>query len=135
MQSMRALLAAAAMTLIPAVSASAPRDIAGRFCGTAWSGGKLVEVVTTLTTGADGLIAGSYEFADKGESTPGTMREYLKEGDDKRTLIWADKYGTGPLIVTFDDSRASFTGMWGDYTEPPSHQWDGRLCKTVVSRA
>ena len=133
MQPLRALLVTASIALIPAFAASAPHEIAGRYCGTAWSGGRLVEVVTTLTTGADGMLAGSYEFADKGEVTPGTLREHLKDVDGKRTLIWADKYGTGQLIVTFDDSRASFAGMWGDYSGPPSHRWDGKLCDNTVA--
>ena len=125
-------LLAAAISLVPALSVSEPREIAGRYCGTAWSGGRLVEVVTSLSTGPDGLIAGSYEFADKGENTPGTLREFLKDNDDKRTLVWVDKYGTGQLTATFDRSRESFRGLWGDYAEAPTHRWDGLLCDRVA---
>src|SRR5215468_3977634 len=98
--------------IAPAV---ATEDIAGKYCGTAWSGGELVEVVTTLMTGPNGLLVGSYEFADQGKTTPGTLREYLKQDDDKRTLIWVDKYGTGQLVVTFDQNRGSFSGGWNVY--------------------
>ena len=128
---------AALVTLSALYRATAPadaaEDIAGKYCGTAWSGGELVEVVTTLSTGPNGLLVGSYEFADKGETTPGTLREYLKQDEDKRTLIWVDKYGTGQLVVTFDHSRASFSGGWNVYVEPPAYRWDGQRCDQVAS--
>ena len=113
--------------------ADAAEDIAGKYCGTAWSGGELVEVVTTLSTGPNGLLVGSYEFADKGVTTPGTLREYLKQNEDKRTLVWVDKYGTGQLVVTFDQSRDSFSGGWNVYIDPPTYRWDGQRCNLVAS--
>jgi len=122
------------LSLSPAF-ASAQNVIEGRYCGTAWSGGSLVEVVTTLTTQAGGLLAGSYEFADDGDITQGSLREYLNQADDTRTLIWVDKYGTGQLVVHFDESRDSFTGKWGVYIDTPLFQWDGERCDMqVVSR-
>jgi hypothetical protein len=123
-----------AATLVGVPPASAVPDIDGKYCGTAWSGGELVEVVTTLTTQANGLLIGSYEFADNGQTTPGTLHEYLKEADDRRTLVWVDKYGTGQLVVTFDGSRDSFTGGWNAYTNPPAYRWDGKRCDLVASR-
>jgi len=116
--------------IAPAVATD---DIAGKYCGTAWSGGELVEVVTTLSTGANGLLVGSYEFADRGEVTPGTLREYLKQDEDERTMVWVDKYGTGQLVVTFDQSRDSFSGGWNVDIDPPAHRWDGQRCNLVAS--
>ena len=49
-----------------------------------------------------------------GDSTPGTLREYLKQSDDARTLVWIDKYGTGQLVVHFDEvtsTRINFADL------------------------
>jgi hypothetical protein len=131
---MRTLATLLALSVLdPAVTSPAvPQAIAGKYCGTAWSGGELVEVVTTLSTGLNGLLIGSYEFADNGQATPGTLREYLKQDEDKRTLIWVDKYGTGQLVVTFDHSRDSFSGGWNVDIEPPAYRWDGQRCDQVA---
>jgi hypothetical protein len=114
-------------------SASAPNKIDGKYCGVAWSGGELVEVVTRFETRADGLLVGSYDFADFGETTSGTLREYLKQSDDKRTLIWVDKYGTGQLVIRFDENRSSFTGHWGVYIETPTFPWNGKRCEAPIA--
>lgn len=115
-------------------SSAAPLDLAGRYCGIAWSGGEIVEVVTTFTIEAGGLLAGRYEFADQGEMTPGTLREYWKLSDSNRTLIWTDKYGIGQLVLEFDAGGASFTGKWGADLWAPTLQWDGHRCDTTVQR-
>ena len=125
------LVIASALSL-PAL-AHPPSLIEGRFCGTAWSGGQLVEVVTTLSTESNGLLVGSYLFADNGEDTPGTLREYLKQDDDARTMVWIDKYGTGQLTVHFDPMRDSFTGKWGVEVETPTYRWDGTRCSDDVA--
>lgn len=85
-----------------------------------------------METGADGLLSGSYAFADNGETTDGTLREYTKQSDDTRTLVWVDKYGTGLLTVQFDDSRSSFDGLWGVSVYAPTYRWDGRRCETPI---
>lgn len=126
-----------AKLLVPALFAlstatAMPSEISGRYCGTALSGGELVEVETILEMGADGLLSGSYAFADNGETTDGTLREYTKQSDDTRTLVWVDKYGTGLLTVQFDDSRSSFAGLWGASVYAPAYRWDGRRCETPV---
>jgi hypothetical protein len=113
--------------------ASAASGIGGTYCGTAWSGGLIVEVVTTLTAEADGLLVGHYEFADRGEMTPGKLREYRKLSDGKRMLIWTDKYGVGQLLLQFNDSGDSFAGKWNSDLWSPALQWDGRRCDSVAS--
>lgn len=121
----------AALLVLSSVVAKAD-EIGGKYCGTAFSGGELVEVETTFETGADGLLTGSYIFADKGETTPGTLREYAKQSDDVRTLVWIDRYGTGLLTIRFDDHRSSFAGQWGVSVYAPAYQWDGQRCETPV---
>jgi hypothetical protein len=126
-------LIAAAMALLPSTDGRHREIIEGRYCGTAWSGGRLVEVVTTLTTEADGMLAGVYEFADNGQDTPGTLREYVREEDvDFRRLVWIDKYGTGWLTIRFDKSRNSFNGNWGVEFDPPTYRWDGQRCDGIA---
>lgn len=120
-----ALLALSTVTAMPA-------EISGRYCGTAFSGGELVEVETILETGADGLLSGSYAFADNGGTTDGTLREYAKQSDDTRTLVWVDKYGTGLLTISLDESRSSFAGLWGVSVYAPTYRWDGRRCETPI---
>jgi len=43
-----------------------------------------------------------------------------------------DKYGSGQLVVMFDDSRDSFTGGWNVFVDPPTHRWDGQRCNLVA---
>jgi hypothetical protein len=124
------LLLVASLLNAPASAASA---IGGTYCGIAWSGGLLVEVVTTLSLEADGLLVGHYEFVDYGEMAPGKLREYWKVSDRKRTLIWTDKYGVGQLQLQFDDSGDSFVGKWNANLWTPTLQWDGRRCDSVAS--
>ena len=79
------------------------------------------------------MLVGSYEFADEGEVTSGELREYFKRSDDARTLIWIDKYGSGQLVIVFNDNRSSFTGNWGVYTDDPTSRWDGKRCVTPIA--
>jgi hypothetical protein len=92
-----------------------------------------VDVVTRLTTRRDtGLLAGSYEFSDEGQTTRGTLMQY-QQGDDTRPLIWTDKYGTGQLVIRFDQSRNAFSGKWGSGSGTALHQWDGTRCDGDVA--
>ena len=83
------------VSLRPTGSMSDEARVEGRYCGRAWSGGELVEIVTTLDEQPDGRIGGSYEFADRGDLIPGTLREYWNLPGGTRTLVWTDKYGMG----------------------------------------
>lgn len=124
------LLAPALLAL--STAAATPDEISGKYCGTALSGGELVEVETVFETGADGLLSGTYAFADNGATTDGALREYKKQSDDTRTLVWIDKYGTGLLTIHFDKSRSSFDGLWGVSVHAPTYRWDGRRCETPI---
>lgn len=119
---------ATAMALAGARPATANFVVDGLYCGTAWSGGRLVEVRTRLTTRTDGLLDGTYEFADNGETTPGTVREYIRRHDRMRTLIWVDKYGTGQATFNFNETGKAFDGLWGILKDKPSFRWDGKRC-------
>ncbi len=117
--------------LVPAYASPASR-IGGKYCGTALSGGKLVEVHTTLTMQPDGLLTGTYVFADDqaddGDSTPGDIAESMVQSDLTRTLVWRDKYGTGLATFHFDETGTTFTGFWGVGLNTPGFQWDGKRC-------
>ena len=103
--------------------------IAGLYCGTAISGGHLVEVRTRLTVGGDGLLQGTYDFADEGETTSGTLQESARTTENTRALTWFDKYGTGPVTMVFDETGMSFDGLWNTAPFEPALQWDGERCE------
>jgi hypothetical protein len=107
----------------------ASTPINGEYCGKAISNGEWVDVVTRLTTGPDGLLSGTYEFEDKGEMAPGTLRERSKHSEDARVLTWVDKYGSGTVVLSFTPDRASFTGLWGLGDDLPGLGWIGGSCE------
>ena len=123
-----ALYGAIAALLVSTATARADTIVEGLYCGIAMSGGEHVEVRTRFTTLADGLLEGTYDFADQGKTTSGKLREYAKTSDRERTLIWVDRYGTGQLKITFDQTGGSFDGMWGIKTTAPAFRWDGKRC-------
>jgi len=121
-------LSALTLLLMLPQSGLASRPIGGDYCGEAISGGEWVDVVTTLTTESNGLLTGTYRFDDRGEISPGTLREDEKQSEDTRTLVWVDKYGTGKLTMRFTPSRSSFDGEWGANDETPIFGWNGASC-------
>lgn len=121
-----ALLAASAFGAQSTLSSS---NIGGLYCGTALSGGRLVEVRTMLIE-RNGLLAGTYDFADRGETSSGELQESMAQSGRTRTLVWRDKYGAGLVTFDFDDTGASFTGRWGVSLEVPTLPWDGKRCET-----
>ena len=121
-------LPALSLLLMLPQSGLASQSIGGDYCGKVMSGGEWVDVVTTLTTRPDGLLSGKYEFNDKGKLAPGTLRENNKASEDARVFTWVDKYGTGTLMASFSENRASFEGLWGDGDEMPGFGWTGQRC-------
>lgn len=130
----RAVTAGILVFAIMSAAGSEPATgtIGGLYCGTAWSGGRLVEVRTRLHQGEDGLLSGTYDFADRGGTTSGTLAENLKTSDSRRTLIWTDVYGAGPVVMTFDATGESFDGLWNSEPFDPAFQWDGKRCDATV---
>ena len=47
----------------------------------------------------------------------------------KRTAVgsWHDRYGNGPMEMTFDSNFDSFTGAWGESGTKARHKWSGRI--------
>ena len=127
----------AAALLSPAL-AQTSHTVDGKYCGRLFSSGELKEVVTRLTTGDTGQLSGSYEFADDGQLTQGTLRQdgllRHRGGDITYTLVWTDKYGTGQLVIRFRADGYAFAGTWGFGDDEPSHQWDGARCDGNVAR-
>lgn len=130
---MRRALAAillAAATGGPAHAMPDASRLAGLYCGTALSGGRLVEVRTRLSVGGDGLLQGTYDFADEGQTTSGTLQEYAAgAAASARTLTWFDRYGTGPVTMIFDETGLSFDGLWNVAPFAPAFRWDGQRCQ------
>lgn len=131
---MRRPALAVALWLMAGAPAAAQPVIDGLYCGSAISGGELVEVRTRFTMRGDGLLEGVYDFADEGETTSGTLNEFTKASDLARTLVWTDKYGTGSLRITFDETGLSFDGLWGAGLGAPVFRWDGKRCSPEMVR-
>ncbi len=119
-------------SLSPVALASA--QIHGDYCGKAVSGGKWVDVVTSLKTSSDGLLTGSYKFEDNGAMVRGSLREETKQPGETRTLIWADKYGIGNLTMRFAPHYSSFEGKWGVGDATPLFGWNGERCNFDSAR-
>lgn len=116
----------------PALPTTSQKPLDGLYCGTAWSGGRLVEVRTKLRTEGNGLLSGTYDFADFDETTSGTLAEREKTSETTRTLTWVDIYGTGPVVMVFDEAGRSFTGLWNADSAKPAYQWDGERCEDAT---
>lgn len=123
------LFVPALIALLSLSAASAGDVISGKYCGTLLAAGQPTEVRTRFEMQAGGLLTGWYAFADKGDMTTGTLRENTKRSDDTHVLTWTDKYGTGQLVVTFDDKGLSFTGKWGTGSDAPTYLWNGKRCE------
>ncbi len=110
---------------------------AGRFCGEMISSGDYQDVETLLNIDRDGRITGAYELDEPAGRVEGTLTEKNGTGTS-RTLVWADKYGTGTLDLHFSDDYQEFQGRWGASTngrsEAPSHSWNGTRCSGPALR-
>lgn len=109
--------------------AAAAQTIEGRFCGRLASGAEVVHAVTELSTAADGRLSGSYTFDDAGTASSGTLSEPEAGEGRTRRLIWRDRYGSGTLVITFDQSLGAFRGFWGPGRSEPNALWEGRRCR------
>jgi hypothetical protein len=105
----------------------------GRYCGTLASSGEVVDASIEFTLTPDGRLKGTYEFDDLGTVTKGTLYERTSGAGPTHTLEWLDKYGTGTLTITFDESMDSFSGKWGQEGEAPDQPWDGKRCDKQVT--
>lgn len=101
---------------------------AGQYCGRLWSNGALVQTNTEFKTESDGRLTGTYQFADVGTMTAGTLDEPAPVTGLEHTLDWQDKYGSGKLSITFKPDYSGFTGTWQDRTRTPNELWDGVRC-------
>ncbi|HEY5819746.1 MAG TPA: hypothetical protein VIU14_15375 [Mesorhizobium sp.] len=108
----------------------AKTNAAGRYCGKAWSGGLIVDVVTELSVGVGGKLSGKYMFDDRGRTTQGTLSETQASEGRIKTLTWNDIYGTGKVLLIFDQSYGGFTGKWGQLEGEPFAPWTGGPCDT-----
>ena len=103
-------------------------NVDGRYCGRLWSNGVLVEAITVLKLQQDGRLTGTYEFADGGAMTPGSLSEDTAGKGLDHTLNWRDPYGTGKLFISLRPDYSGFTGKWQDQTGTPNELWDGTRC-------
>ncbi|RFZ87001.1 hypothetical protein D0Y60_13490 [Shinella sp. WSJ-2] len=101
---------------------------AGQYCGRLWSNGALVQTNTEFKTESDGRLTGTYQFADVGTMTAGTLDEPAPVTGLEHTLDWQDKYGSGKLTLTFKPDYSGFTGKWRDQSGAPNELWDGVRC-------
>lgn len=101
---------------------------AGQYCGRLWSNGALVQTNTEFKTESDGRLTGTYQFADVGTMTAGTLDEPAPVAGLEHTLDWQDKYGSGKLTITFKPDYSGFTGKWRDQSGAPNELWDGVRC-------
>jgi len=101
---------------------------AGQYCGRLWSNGALVQTNTEFKTESDGRLTGTYQFADVGTMTAGTLDEPAPVTGREHTLDWQDKYGSGKLTITLKPDYSGFTGKWRDQSGAPNELWDGVRC-------
>lgn len=119
---------------IGTVAAEHPaRNGSGRFCGQAISGGEIVPVETHLDLQPDGKLAGTYQFRERGEWIKGTLNEVGPTLSLTKTLVWADRFGVGWLMATFDPDFGGFDGRWGVEIGAEGLPWNGDLCDNATS--
>lgn len=127
---MKTLILALVLSLTGANAPSPKQEVtaAGQYCGRLWSNGALVQTNTEFKTESDGRLTGTYEFADVGTMTSGTLNEPAPVTGLDHTLDWQDKYGSGKLTLTFKPDYSGFTGKWRDQSGSPNELWDGVRC-------
>lgn len=124
-KAVRVQLALAAVLLAQAAAPTAPD---GKYCGTALSGGRMVQITTVFARQADGSLGGSYEFVDKGKAYPGRLSAGTAMNNGVWKFTWADHFGTGPVVMDFAPGGASFTGAWSAGGSLPHLPWNGGPC-------
>lgn len=127
---MKAAILALALSLNGANALSPKQDVRidGQYCGRLWSNGALVQTITEFKTESGGRLTGTYQFADVGAMTSGTLNEAAAGRGLDHTLDWQDKHGRGKFFITFKPDYSSFTGKWQDETGTPNELWDGVRC-------
>jgi hypothetical protein len=120
-----ALLLAAMPACATAGTIAVPSD---HYCGKLLSAGNMVDADTSLTVDPDGRISGTDGFRDGDTVTRGTLKEVMAGKSQMKMLRWADKYGDGWLVITFDSAFSRFDGQWGNGDAVPDNVWTGERC-------
>lgn len=102
------------------------RGLNGRYVGPAESGGKSATVTTNLRTEPGGGVLGTFAFAEPGNvSYSGTIDSCIVSGQLTLRCRWVDRYGNGPVELTFRPDLSSFSGKWTGTPETSWRRWDG----------
>ena len=104
-----------------------PDLFVGDYRGQVESGGQPLPAATRLYLRGGQAIAGDYLFIEgNGARIAGTLDRCVLIGSRRITCQWHDRYGTGPLEMTFMRDGSLFEGRWASSANPDTwYRWNG----------
>ncbi len=96
----------------------------GRYRGIIESGGSTLPAITTLS-GSGNNLRGTYACEEEFRRVKGRLSDF--ELTDSHTLRcrWKDLYGSGTLVIQFDDTYSKFAGQWLADSHEDRMLWNG----------
>ncbi len=96
----------------------------GRYRGVVESGGAHLPSITTFS-GSGSELRGTYACEEEFRRVKGRLSDF--ELTDSHTLRcrWKDLYGSGTLVIQFDESYSEFTGYWLSDGHEDKMLWNG----------
>lgn len=81
--------------------------------------------ITKIYKDANGNFKGDYEFIDKEAKIAGTLYDFQVISPLQLKCRWRDKYGTGDLSMSFNNSVTKFNGSWNADGKEKKYPWNG----------
>ena len=100
-------------------------SVQGSYNGVLYSTGEYLRAKTIFTLLPGGGLSGEYYFQEAEEKVHGTLFDCSVLAHLKIICNWRDRYGTGELVLTFDESVKNFEGYWSVSGDSQRSLWNG----------
>ena len=97
----------------------------GTYKGVIFSSGTNCQGMTTITMKTNGIMSGEYEFIEKGTTVSGALYDFQVVAPLKLKCKWRDIYGTGDLVMLFNEDITEFSGYWNLKGISEKYPWNG----------
>ena len=97
----------------------------GTYKGVIFSSGVNCPGMTTISKNTNGDLIGEYDFIEKGTKVSGTLYDFQIFAPLKLKCKWRDIYGTGDLVMLFNEDITEFNGYWNLKGKNTKYPWNG----------